>query len=107
MVRVAPAAALALVLGLCCDVLAGPPTETLDGVFVAVNHLLDDPELRERPGRLLTAIRSGVGGPLGFPEAARLAVGGDWPTRPPTPGEELVPRFGGLPRHAYASRISS
>src|SRR2546426_5171637 len=100
MVRVAPAAALALLLGLCCDVLAGPPTETLDGVFVAVNHLLDDPELRERPARVLTAIRSVVGDRLDVPQASRLALRREWHAPTSTQRDEPVPLFAGLPEHA-------
>src|SRR5438128_1780608 len=107
MVRVAPAAALALVLGLCGDVLAGPPTDTLDGVFMTVNHLLDDPELRERPARLLTAIRSVVGDRFDVREASRLAFGREWHARTSTERDELVRLFGDLLEHAYVSRIAS
>src|SRR2546427_11647897 len=106
MVRVAPAAALALVLSLCGDVLAGPPTDTLDGVFMAVNHLLDDPELREKPGRLLTAIRSVVGDRFDVREAARLALGGGWHAPTATQRDEPVRLFRALLQHASASRIS-
>src|SRR5438093_10608260 len=90
MVRVAPAAALALVLGLCCDVLARPPTDTLDGVFMAVYHLLDDPELRERPARLLTAIRSVVGDRFEVRAASRPAFGREWHARTSTERAEPV-----------------
>jgi len=107
MVRVAPAAALALVLGLCCDVLAGSPTDTLDGVFMTVNHLLDDPELRERPARLLTAIRSVVGDRFDVREASRLAFGREWHARTSTERDELVRLFGELLEHAYVLRIAS
>src|SRR3989442_10822324 len=107
MVRVAPAAALALVLGLCCDVLAGPPTDTLNGVFMAVNHLLDDPELRERPARLLTAIRSVVGDRFDVREASRLAFGREWHPPTATERDELVPLFRGLLQDPYLSWISS
>ena len=107
MVRVAPAAALALVLSLCCDVQAGPPTDTLDGVFMAVNHLLDDPELRERPARLLTAIRSVVGDRFDVREASRLAFGREWHAQTSTERDELVRLFGELLEHAYVLRIAS
>src|SRR5438128_7261663 len=107
MVRVAPAAALALVLSLCGDVLAGPPSDTLDGVFMAVNHLLDDPELRERPARLLTAIRSVVGDRFDVREASRLAFGREWHARTSTERDELVRLFGELLEHAYVLRIAS
>src|SRR3989442_1383883 len=107
MVRVAPAAAPGLVPGLCCDVVAGPPTDTLNGVFMAVNHLLDDPELRERPARLLTAIRSVVGDRFDVREASRLAFGREWHARTSTERDELVRLFGDLLEHAYVSRIAS
>src|SRR5438876_12136393 len=107
MVRVAPAAALALVLSRCGDVQAGPPTDTLDGVFMAVNHLLDDPELRERPARLLTAIRSVVGDRFDVREASRLAFGREWHAQTSTERDELVRLFGELLEHAYVSWIAS
>src|SRR2546428_11692570 len=107
MVRVAPAAALALVLGLCCDVLAGPPTETLDGVFVAVNHLLDDPELRERPAGVFTAIRSVVGDRLDVPEASRVALRRGWHAPAAARRDERVRRLRGVLPDAHVSWGSS
>src|SRR3989442_8623655 len=107
MARVAPAAAPALVVGLCGAVSAGPPTDTLDGVFIAVNRLLDDPELRERPARLLTAIRNVVGDRFDVREASRLAFGREWHARTSTERDELVRLFGDLLEHAYVFRIAS
>src|SRR5437660_12402015 len=107
MVRVAPAAALALVLSLCGDVLAGPPTDTLDGVFMAVNHLLDDPELRERPARLLTAIRGVVGDRFAVREASRHGFGREGRARTSTERDELVRRVRELLEHACGVRLPS
>ncbi len=107
MARVALAAALALVLVLCCDVWAGPPTETLHGVFMTVNQLLDEPELREKPSNLLTAIRNVVSDHLDVREAARLAFGHEWHARTSTERDEVVRLFGDLLEHAYVSRIAS
>lgn len=108
MVRVAPAAAaLALVLGLGCEVWAGPPSESLHGVFVEVNRLLDEPELRKEPAKLLTAIRNVVGDHFDFREAARLALGREWHARTSSERDEVVRLFGELLEHAYITRIAS
>lgn len=105
--RTASAAALALVLGLAGDVWAGPPTETLRDAFAAVNRLLADAELQEKPVDLLAAIRSVVNDSLDFREAARLALGREWEARTPAERDEFVRRFADLLKHAYVSGIAS
>lgn len=108
MARVAaPLAALALVLALCCEGWAGPPTETLDEVLMRVNLLLDDPALQKNPPQLLAAIRQAVIERFDVRQAARLALGREWDARTSTERDEFVQLFGGLIENAYVSRIAS
>src|SRR5438094_661591 len=69
------AASLALLLVLCSNAWAASPTETLQGVFAAVNRVLGDPEFQEKPRELMGAIHNVMGATFDFREAARLAMG--------------------------------
>jgi phospholipid transport system substrate-binding protein len=103
--QTASAAALALVLT--GDAWAGPPTETLRDAFAAVNRLLEDPELQERPTELLSAVRSVVNDSLHLREAARLALGREWEARTPAEQKEFIRLFADLLRPAYFSALAS
>ena len=103
--RTAPAFALVLVL--CGNVWAGPPTEALHDMFAAVNRLLDHPELQGTPTELLTAIRKVVNDSLDVREAARLALGREWPARTPQEQDAFVRLFADLLKQAYVSGIAS
>ncbi len=97
-------AALALLL-VPCDAGAGAPTETLRDAFAAVNYLLQDPQLQEKPDELLAEIRGVVSDHFDFREAARLALGREWEARTPAERDEFVQCFADLLRHAYLSGI--
>lgn len=107
MARIVTAAALALALVLCGDVWAGPPTDALHDMFAAVNRLLDDPELREKPTELLAAIRNVVSDSLDFRVAARLALGREWQARTLKEQDAFVRLFADLLKQAYFSGIAS
>lgn len=104
----APAAALALALVLCGNAWAGPPpTETLRDVVTAVNHLLGNPELQEKPAELVTAIRRVVNNGFDFREAAERALGREWHARTSTERDEFVRLFADVLERAYISWIAS
>ena len=104
---VAVALAPVLVLVLAGDAWAGPPTETLRNAFAAVNRLLEDPDLQERPAELLSAVRSVVNDSLDLRAAARLALGREWEARTPAERDEFTRLFADLLRPAYFSAIAS
>ena len=60
------AASLALLLVLCGNAWAASPTETLQGVFAAVNRVLGDPEFQEKPRELMGAIHNVMGATFDF-----------------------------------------
>jgi phospholipid transport system substrate-binding protein len=101
------ASAAVLVLVLTGNAWAGPPIETLRDAFAAVNRLLEDPELQERPVELLGAVRSVVNDTLDLREAARLALGREWEARTPAEQDEFIRLFADLLRPAYFSAIAS
>jgi phospholipid transport system substrate-binding protein len=103
--QTASAAALALVLT--GEAWAGPPTETLRDAFAAVNRLLEDPELQERPTELLSAVRSVVNDSLHLREAARQALGREWEVLTPAEQREFIRLFADLLRPAYFSALAS
>src|SRR5207247_10110975 len=93
--------ALALVAVVCCHAWAESPTETLRGVFAAVNRVLGDPELQQKPQELMGAIHTVMNGSCDFREAARLAMGREWVVRTPTEQDELVQVIEALLQGAY------
>src|SRR5438034_6503693 len=86
------AASVALLLVRCGNAWAASPTETLQGVFAAVNRVLGDPEFQEKPRELMGAIHNVMGVTFDFREAARLAMGREWEARTPTEQDEFVQR---------------
>src|SRR5207247_10058546 len=99
--------ALALVAVVCCHAWAESPTETLQGVFAAVNRVLGDPELQQKPQELMGAIDNVMNGSFDLREAARLAMGREWEVRTPTEQDESVQLFAGLFQRGYTSRVAS
>jgi len=91
-------ASLALLLVLCGNAWAASPTETLQGVFAAVNRVLGDPAFQEKPLELMGAIHNVMGATFDFREAARLAM---------TERDEFVQLFAVLLERAYMSQMSS
>src|SRR2546428_148057 len=99
--------ALALVAVVCGHAWAESPTETLQGVFAAVNRVLGDPELQQKPQELMGAIHTVMNGSFDFREAARLAMGREWEVRTPTEQDEFVQLFAALLQRAYMSQMVS
>jgi len=99
--------ALALVAVVCGHAGAESPTETLRGVFAAVNRVLGDPELQQKPQELMGAIHTVMNGSFDFREAARLAMGREWEVRTPTEQDEFVQLFAALLQRAYMSQMVS
>jgi phospholipid transport system substrate-binding protein len=89
------------------DAGAGPPSEAVRESLTAVNRLLDDPELRERPTELLAAIRTVVDGSFDFREAAQRALGREWWARTPTERNEFVALFADVLGRSVVARIAS
>ena len=102
-----PAVALALVTVFCGQAWAESPTETLRGVFVAVNRVLGNPELQEKPLETMGAIHNVMNATFDFREAARLAMGREWEARTPTEQDEFVQLFAVVLERAYMSQMSS
>jgi len=100
-------ASLALLLVLCGNACAASPTETLQGVFAAVNRELGDPAFQEKPLELMGAIHNVMGATFDFREAARLAMGREWEARTATERDEFVQLFAVLLERAYMSQMSS
>ena len=105
--RTIPAAVFALVLALCGDAGAGPPTEAIRETLTAVNRVLDDPALQGRPTELLAKVRNVVSTRFDFREAAQRALGREWQARAPAEREEFVRLFADLLERSYISRIAS
>ena len=106
--RVIPVAVLAAALLVASvDAGAGPPSEAVRESLTAVNRLLDDPELRERPTELLAAIRTVVDGSFDFREAAQRALGRGWWARTPAERDEFVALFAGVLGRSVVARIAS
>ena len=101
------AASLALLLAFCGGAWAESPTETLQGVFAAVNRALGSPELQGKPQELGGAIHNVMNATFDFREAARLAMGREWEARTPTEQDEFVQLFAALLERAYMSQMSS
>src|SRR3989442_7281636 len=99
--------ALALVAVVCGHAWAESPTETLQGVFAAVNRVLGDPELQQKPQELMGAIHNVMSTAFDFREAARLAMGREWEARTPTEQDEFVRLFAALLERAYMAQMSS
>ena len=99
--------ALALVAVVCGDAWAESPTETLQGVFAAVNRVLGDSELQQKPQELAGAIHNVMNTAFDFREAARLAMGREWEARTPTEQDEFVQLFAALLQRAYMSQMVS
>src|SRR5207247_11414927 len=99
--------ALALVAVVCCHAWAESPTETLRGVFAAVNRVLGDPELQQKPQELMGAIHTVMNGSFDFREAARLARGRGWDARARTEQDGFVQLFAALLQRAYMSHMAS
>jgi phospholipid transport system substrate-binding protein len=104
---VVPAAALVLVAVSYGVAWAESPTETLQGVFAAVNRALGDPELQQKPQELMGAIHNVIHTAFDFREAARLAMGREWEARTPTEQDEFVQLFAALLQRAYVSQMAS
>src|SRR5207249_7068257 len=98
---------LALVAVVCGDAWAESPTETLQGVFAAVNRVLGDSQLQQKPQELMGAIHNVMNTAFDFREAARLAMGREWEARTPTEQDEFVQLFAALLERAYMSQMSS
>ena len=101
------AASLALLLALSGDVWAESPTQTLQGVFAAVNRVLGNPELQGKPQELFGAIHNVMNATFDFREAARLAMGREWEARTTSERDEFVQLFAALLERAYMSQMSS
>jgi len=86
---------------------AGPPSEAVRESLTAVNRLLDDSELRERPTELLAAMRTVVDGSFDFQEAAQRALGREWWARTPAERDEFVALFADLLGRSVVARIAS
>jgi len=99
--------ALALVAVVCGDAWAESPTETLQGVFAAVNRVLGDSQLQQKPQELMGAIHNVMNTAFDFREAARLAMGREWEARTPTEQDEFVQLFAALLQRAYMSQMAS
>ena len=89
------------------DAGAGPPSEAVRESLTAVNRLLDDSELRERPMELLAAMRTVVDGSFDFREAAHRALGREWWARTPAERDEFVALFADLLGRSVVARIAS
>jgi len=102
------AGAFAVWLVLRCGVgAAETPSEVIRESLVAVNRLIDDPVLQERPTELLAAIHTVVAGSFDFREATQRALGREWQARTPAERDEFVRLFADLLERSYVWRMAS
>ncbi len=105
MLRVTPAAALALVL-LASPFASAGPIERLREFFATVNTILADPETEDQPLERVARIRGLVAGVSAVEAAAAGALGREWQARSPAEQEEFVGLFAELLERAYVGRLA-
>lgn len=94
-----------LVLLVCPHVSAGPATDRLRDFFVAVNAVLADPAVQERPREAVPRIRRLVADLSDVGASTAAALGHEWQARTRAEQEELTDLFAEFLERAYVGRL--
>lgn len=107
MALIVPAVALALVLLAGPWAWAGPPSETLRGLFAAANRVVLDAKIADHPTERVQAIRKLVNDAFDFRGAAERALGREWQPRTLAEQRNFVRLFAALLERAYVYRVAA